>query len=80
MQDFDKWLFLQKGADNKFWWFKEKLPIFKQLLDKYDAQKCQAQANQADWMLEVIGAAAGNHTSSRLSWSMKKFGWLYRNQ
>lgn len=62
MKEFDRLLFLQTGGETVY--YGDLGPKFKTLIDyfeKYGAPKCPPNANPAEWMLEVIGAAPGSH-------------------
>lgn len=61
MKEFDRLLFLQKGG--KVVYFGDLGENLKTLIDYfelYGAPKCPTEANPAEWMLEVIGAAPGS--------------------
>ena len=60
MEEFDRLLFLQKGGQTVY--FGELGENGKALIDyfeKYGAHNCPQQANPAEWMLQVVGAAPG---------------------
>lgn len=62
LEEFDRLLFLQKGGQTVY--FGELGENFRTLIDyfeKYGAPKCPKDANPAEWMLDVIGAAPGSH-------------------
>ncbi|GMM38369.1 ATP-binding cassette multidrug transporter [Saccharomycopsis crataegensis] len=62
MQEFDRLLFLQRGGQTVY--FGELgagCHIMIDYFEKYGAPKCPPEANPAEWMLEVIGAAPGSH-------------------
>ncbi|CAH6720308.1 pleiotropic ABC efflux transporter of multiple drugs Cdr1p [[Candida] jaroonii] len=62
LQEFDRLLFLQKGGQTVY--FGELGKNCSTLIDyfeKHGAPKCPPQANPAEWMLQVIGAAPGSH-------------------
>lgn len=64
MQEFDRLLFLQKGGKTVY--FGDLGPGCTQMIEyfeKYGAPKCPTEANPAEWMLEVIGAAPGSHAN-----------------
>ncbi|CCK69552.1 ATP-binding cassette multidrug transporter PDR15 KNAG_0C04500 [Huiozyma naganishii CBS 8797] len=64
MQEFDRLLFLQKGGQTVY--FGDLGDGCKTMIDyfeSYGAHKCPPQANPAEWMLEVVGAAPGSHAS-----------------
>lgn len=60
MKEFDRLLFLQKGGRTVY--FGDLGKNCQTLIDyfeKYGAHKCPPEANPAEWMLEVVGAAPG---------------------
>ncbi|CCD22577.1 ATP-binding cassette multidrug transporter PDR15 NDAI_0A04200 [Naumovozyma dairenensis CBS 421] len=62
MQEFDRLLFLQKGGKTVY--FGELGDGCQTMIDYFEskgAHKCPPDANPAEWMLEVIGAAPGSH-------------------
>ncbi|EGW31387.1 drug resistance protein 2 [Spathaspora passalidarum NRRL Y-27907] len=64
MKEFDRLLFLQAGGQTVY--FGDIGENFKCLIDyfeKYGATPCPEDANPAEWMLEVVGAAPGSHAS-----------------
>jgi ATP-binding cassette subfamily G (WHITE) protein 2 (PDR) len=64
MQEFDRLLFLARGG--KTIYFGDLGKNSQTLIDyfeKYGAPKCPPQANPAEWMLHVIGAAPGSHAN-----------------
>ncbi|KAG7195694.1 Multidrug resistance protein [Scheffersomyces spartinae] len=64
LEEFDRLLFLQKGGKTVY--FGELGKNFKTLtgyFEKYGAHPCPKEANPAEWMLEVIGAAPGSHAN-----------------
>lgn len=64
MQEFDRLLFLQRGGRTVY--FGELGEGCKTMIDyfeKYGAHKCPSDANPAEWMLGVIGAAPGSHAN-----------------
>ncbi|KAL6453292.1 CDR4 ABC transporter CDR4 [Candida maltosa Xu316] len=61
LAEFDRLLFLQRGGQTVY--FGDLGKNFSTLIDyfeKYGAPKCPPEANPAEWMLEVIGAAPGS--------------------
>jgi ATP-binding cassette subfamily G (WHITE) protein 2 (PDR) len=61
MQEFDRLLFLAKGGKTVY--FGELGENMSQLINYFEkngSSKCPPNANPAEWMLEVIGAAAGS--------------------
>ena len=61
LQEFDRLLFLQKGGQTVY--FGELGENFHTLInyfEKYGAHPCPKEANPAEWMLEVVGAAPGS--------------------
>ncbi|CDH14452.1 probable Pleiotropic ABC efflux transporter of multiple drugs [Zygosaccharomyces bailii ISA1307] len=64
MQEFDRLLFMQRGGKTVY--FGELGEGCKTMIDyfeKYGAHKCPSDANPAEWMLEVVGAAPGSHAN-----------------
>jgi ATP-binding cassette subfamily G (WHITE) protein 2 (PDR) len=64
MQEFDRLLFLARGGQTIY--FGDLGKNSQTLIDyfeKYGAPKCPPQANPAEWMLHVIGAAPGSHAN-----------------
>ncbi|CCE63103.1 hypothetical protein TPHA_0D04700 [Tetrapisispora phaffii CBS 4417] len=64
MQEFDRLLFLQKGGKTVY--FGELGDNCTTMIDYFErngAHKCPPDANPAEWMLEVVGAAPGSHAS-----------------
>jgi hypothetical protein len=62
MQQFDRLLFLAKGGKTVY--FGELGPNMETLIKYFEnkgSSKCPKNANPAEWMLEVIGAAPGSH-------------------
>ena len=62
MQEFDRLLFLAKGGKTVY--FGELGPNMETLIKYFEnkgSSKCPKNANPAEWMLEVIGAAPGSH-------------------
>ncbi|KAJ5781341.1 hypothetical protein N7457_006501 [Penicillium paradoxum] len=62
MQQFDRLLFLAKGGRTVY--FGELGPNMETLIKYFEEKgspKCPKNANPAEWMLEVIGAAPGSH-------------------
>ncbi|KAJ5765983.1 uncharacterized protein N7511_003599 [Penicillium nucicola] len=62
MQQFDRLLFLAKGGRTVY--FGELGQHMKTLIEYFESKgsiKCPPNANPAEWMLEVIGAAPGSH-------------------
>ncbi|ODV65866.1 pleiotropic drug resistance protein PDR [Hyphopichia burtonii NRRL Y-1933] len=64
MKEFDRLLFLQKGGQTVYFGDLGKdCTTLINYFEKYGAEKCPPQANPAEWMLQVIGAAPGSHAS-----------------
>lgn len=64
MKEFDRLLFLQKGGKTVYFGdLGEGSTTLIQYFEKYGAPKCPPEANPAEWMLEVIGAAPGSHAN-----------------
>ncbi|CCF58498.1 hypothetical protein KAFR_0E03460 [Kazachstania africana CBS 2517] len=62
MQEFDRLLFLQKGGQTVYFGDLGKgCKTMIEYFEKHGAQACPPDANPAEWMLEVIGAAPGSH-------------------
>ncbi|KAL8279408.1 hypothetical protein RQP46_008220 [Phenoliferia psychrophenolica] len=64
MAEFDRLLFLAKGGRTVY--FGEIGPNCGTLVEYFErngAEPCHPEANPAEWMLEVIGAAPGSHTT-----------------
>lgn len=64
MQEFDRLLFLQRGGKTAY--FGELGEGCKTMIDYFEshgAHKCPPDANPAEWMLEVVGAAPGSHAN-----------------
>lgn len=64
LQEFDRLLFLQKGGETVY--FGDLGPHCATLIkyfEEHGAGKCPEEANPAEWMLQVIGAAPGSHAS-----------------
>ncbi|CCH45147.1 Multidrug resistance protein [Wickerhamomyces ciferrii] len=64
MQEFDRLLFLARGGKTVY--FGDLGKNCQTLIDyfeKYGAPKCPPEANPAEWMLHVIGAAPGSHAN-----------------
>lgn len=60
MQEFDRLLFMQRGGKTVY--FGDLGPNCQTLINYFESHgshKCPPQANPADWMLEVVGAAPG---------------------
>lgn len=61
MQEFDRLLFLQKGGQMVYFGdLGENSQTMIDYFERYGAPKCPQEANPAEWMLEVIGAAPGS--------------------
>lgn len=64
MQEFDRLLFLQKGGKTVY--FGDLGKGCQTLIDYFESHgspKCPPDANPAEWMLEVVGAAPGSHAN-----------------
>lgn len=62
-QRFDRLLFLAKGGKTIYFGeVGDKSKILVDYFTRNGAQDCPPDANPAEWMLEVIGAAPGTHT------------------
>ncbi|KAJ7176335.1 ABC-2 type transporter-domain-containing protein [Mycena crocata] len=63
MQEFDRLLFLAPGGKTVYFGdIGENSKVLTAYFEKYGAAPCPADANPAEWMLEVIGAARGSHS------------------
>lgn len=61
MQEFDRLLFLQKGGQMVYFGdLGQNSQTMIDYFEKYGAPKCPPDANPAEWMLSVIGAAPGS--------------------
>ena len=61
MQEFDRLLFMQKGGKTCYFGdLGENSSTLINYFELHGAHKCPPQANPADWMLEVVGAAPGS--------------------
>jgi len=64
MKEFDRLLFLQKGGKTIYFGdLGDNSATLIDYFEKYGAPKCPPEANPAEWMLEVIGAAPGSHAN-----------------
>lgn len=64
LKEFDRLLFLQKGGQTVYFGeLGENCQTLIDYFEKYGAPKCPKEANPAEWMLEVIGAAPGSHAA-----------------
>lgn len=64
MKEFDRLLFLQRGGKTVYFGdLGENSATLIDYFEKYGAPKCPSDANPAEWMLEVIGAAPGSHAN-----------------
>ncbi|KAH8819211.1 ABC-2 type transporter-domain-containing protein [Xylogone sp. PMI_703] len=62
-QRFDRLLFLAKGGRTVYFGeIGENSQVLTQYFERNGAHSCPTEANPAEWMLEVIGAAPGSHT------------------
>ena len=64
MQEFDRLLFLQKGGQTVY--FGDLGKGCQTMIDYFEshgAHPCPPNANPAEWMLEVVGAAPGSHAN-----------------
>ena len=67
MQEFDRLLFLASGGRTVYFGdIGENCTVLTRYFESHGAPPCPPQANPAEWMLEVIGAAPGHH--SDLDW------------
>ncbi|KAH7265415.1 ABC-2 type transporter-domain-containing protein [Fusarium redolens] len=66
-QRFDRLLFLAKGGKTVYFGdIGENSKTMTSYFERYGGHACPPEANPAEWMLEVIGAAPGSHTE--LDW------------
>jgi ATP-binding cassette, subfamily G (WHITE), member 2, PDR len=64
MQEFDQLLFLADGGKTVYFGdIGENCSTFTSYFESHGAHPCPPQANPAEWMLEVIGAAPGHHSA-----------------
>ncbi|KAK6455944.1 multidrug resistance protein [Scheffersomyces xylosifermentans] len=62
LQEFDRLLFLQKGGQTVYFGdLGDNCSTLINYFEKYGSQPCPPDANPAEWMLEVVGAAPGSH-------------------
>lgn len=62
-QRFDRLLFLAKGGKTVYFGeVGESSKVLTSYFERNGAHPCPSEANPAEWMLEVIGAAPGSHT------------------
>ncbi|WEJ96670.1 Multidrug resistance protein [Yamadazyma tenuis] len=62
LQEFDRLLFLQKGGQTVYFGgLGENCSTLTNYFEKYGADPCPPEANPAEWMLHVVGAAPGSH-------------------
>lgn len=64
LQEFDRLLFLQKGGKTVYFGdLGENCESLINYFEKHGAHPCPKEANPAEWMLEVVGAAPGSKAS-----------------
>ncbi|CAK5272262.1 unnamed protein product [Mycena citricolor] len=64
MQEFDRLLFLARGGRTVYFGeIGENSSVLTNYFEKYGASPCPPEANPAEWMLEVIGAARGHKSA-----------------
>ncbi|KAG7660526.1 uncharacterized protein J8A68_005945 [[Candida] subhashii] len=62
MKEFDRLLFLQMGGQTVYFGdLGENCQSLIDYFEKYGADPCPKDANPAEWMLQVVGAAPGSH-------------------
>ncbi|KAK6873118.1 Multidrug resistance protein CDR2, partial [Candida tropicalis] len=62
MAEFDRLLFLQKGGRTAYFGdLGKNCQTMIDYFEKHGADPCPKEANPAEWMLEVVGAAPGSH-------------------
>lgn len=67
MQEFDRLLFLARGGKTVYFGeLGENMTTLIKYFESKGSQPCPPDANPAEWMLEVIGAAPGSH--SNIDW------------
>ncbi|SJM88686.1 probable Pleiotropic ABC efflux transporter of multiple drugs [Zygosaccharomyces bailii] len=65
MQEFDRLLFLQKGGQTVYFGdLGDNCRVMIDYFERHGAGKCPDNANPAEWMLEVVGAAPGSHANN----------------
>lgn len=64
MQEFDRLLFLQRGGKTVYFGdLGEGCQTMINYFERQGSHKCPGNANPAEWMLEVVGAAPGSHAN-----------------
>ena len=64
LKEFDRLLFLQKGGETVYFGdLGDNCQTLIEYFERYGAPKCPTEANPAEWMLEIIGAAPGSHAN-----------------
>ncbi|EGV65767.1 Opaque-specific ABC transporter cdr3 [Yamadazyma tenuis] len=64
LKEFDRLLFLQAGGQTVYFGdLGDECNTLINYFEKYGASKCPPNANPAEWMLEVVGAAPGSHAN-----------------
>lgn len=62
LKEFDRLLFLQKGGQTVYFGdLGDNCSTLINYFEKYGADPCPKEANPAEWMLQVVGAAPGSH-------------------
>lgn len=62
LQEFDRLLFLQRGGQTVYFGdLGENCTTLIKYFESYGADPCPPEANPAEWMLHVVGAAPGSH-------------------
>ncbi|KAK6461713.1 multidrug resistance protein [Scheffersomyces coipomensis] len=62
LKEFDRLLFLQSGGQTVYFGdLGDECSSLIKYFEKYGADPCPPEANPAEWMLEVVGAAPGSH-------------------
>ncbi|CAN3499562.1 pleiotropic ABC efflux transporter of multiple drugs Cdr1p [Diutina catenulata] len=68
MQEFDRLLFLQKGGKTVYFGdLGANCSTLIEYFESHGSHRCPPQANPADWMLEVVGAAPGSKANQDYS-------------
>lgn len=64
LKEFDRLLFLQSGGQTVYFGdLGENCSTLIEYFEKYGSHPCPKEANPAEWMLEVVGAAPGSHAN-----------------
>ena len=64
LKEFDRLLFLQKGGQTVYFGdLGEECSTLINYFENHGSHPCPKEANPAEWMLEVVGAAPGSHAN-----------------